>query len=45
VLDELGDREMLRAILGSAQYAHLKLDRIIDLLEEDGEEEEDETDG
>ena len=41
---ELTEREMLEAILGSVQYAHVKLDHIRDLLEEDGEEEADETD-
>ena len=41
---ELTEREMLEAILGSAQYAQVKLDQIRDVLEEDGEEEADETD-
>jgi hypothetical protein len=44
-VDELDEREVLDAILASAQYAHVKLDQILDLLGEDGEEEEDETDG
>jgi hypothetical protein len=43
-IEELTEREMLEAILGSVQYAHVKLDHIRDLLEEDGEEEADETD-
>jgi hypothetical protein len=45
VAEELSEREMLEAILGSAQYAHVKLDQILYLLGEDGEAEEDETDG
>jgi len=43
-VDDLTEREMLEAPLGSVQYAHVKLDHIRHLLEE-GEEEEDETDG
>jgi hypothetical protein len=39
------DDDALRPIMISMLYAHTKLDRIIDLLEEDGEEEEDEADG
>jgi hypothetical protein len=42
---ELTDREVLDAILTSCQYAHVKLDRILDWIEDDGEEEEDEADG
>jgi hypothetical protein len=45
VAEELTEREMLEAILGSAQYAHVKLDQILYLLGEDGEAEEDEADG
>jgi hypothetical protein len=37
---ELRDREVLDAILTCCQYTHVKLDLILDLLEEDGEEEE-----
>jgi hypothetical protein len=39
------DREVLHAILTSCQYLHVKLNQILDLLGEDGEEEEDEADG
>jgi hypothetical protein len=42
---EFPDGEVLDAILISCQYAHVKLDRILDFLEDDGEEEEDEADG
>jgi hypothetical protein len=42
---ELTDREVLDAILTSCQYVHLKLDHILEFFGEDGEEEEDETDG
>jgi hypothetical protein len=41
---ELSDGETLDAILISCQYAHVKLGRILDFLEENGEEEEDEAD-
>lgn len=42
---ELADREILDAILTSCQYVHVKLDRILNFLDDDGEEEEDEADG
>jgi hypothetical protein len=42
---ELTDREVLEAILTSSQYVHVKLDHILEYFGEDGEEEEDETDG
>jgi hypothetical protein len=45
VEEELSEREMLGAILGSVQYAHVKLDQILDIFGDDGEEEEDEADG
>jgi hypothetical protein len=41
---ELTDREVLEAILTSCQYVHVKLDQILDLFGEDGEE-EDEANG
>ncbi|HEY1564132.1 MAG TPA: hypothetical protein VGF72_05560 [Gaiellaceae bacterium] len=44
-MPELTDREVLDAILTSCQYVHLKLDHILEFFGEDGEEEEDETDG
>jgi len=44
-VDGLDDRETLEAILTSVQYLHVKLDHILDLLGDDGEEEEDEADG
>ena len=44
-MKEPKDREALLAILTSVQYAHVKLDHILDLLGDDGEEEEDEADG
>jgi hypothetical protein len=40
---EKADREVLMATLTSVQYAHVELDPIRELLEENGEEEE-ETD-
>lgn len=43
-VDELDDRTVLRAILTSVQNAHVKLDIITELLRDDGEEEEAETD-
>ena len=42
---EWTDREVLEAILTSCQYVHVKLDHILEFFGEDGEEEEDETDG
>ncbi|HEY2310959.1 MAG TPA: hypothetical protein VGH46_07585 [Gaiellaceae bacterium] len=42
---EPSDSEALDAILISCQYAHVKLGRILDFLEDYGEEEEDEADG
>ncbi|HXH96095.1 MAG TPA: hypothetical protein VNH40_02700 [Gaiellaceae bacterium] len=42
---ELPDSEVLDAILMSCQYVHVKLDRILDFLDDDGEAEEDEADG
>lgn len=44
-MTERTDSETIDAILMSCQYAHVKLDRILDFLEDDGEEEEDEADG
>jgi hypothetical protein len=44
VVAELPDSEVLDAILISCQYAHVKLDRILESLEDDGEEEEDKAD-
>jgi len=41
----LDERETMLAILTSVQYVHVKLDHILDLLGDDGEEEEDEADG
>ena len=43
-MPELTDREVLEAILTSCQYTHMKLDQILELFSDDGEE-EDETDG
>jgi hypothetical protein len=37
---ELADREMLDAILASCQYLHVKVNRILGYIEDDGEEEE-----
>jgi hypothetical protein len=45
VVAEPSDSEALDAILICCQYAHVRLDRILDFLEDDGEEEEDEADG
>ena len=43
---EFNDRELMLAIRGSCQYLHVKLDRILRYIEDDGEEEEtDEPDG
>ena len=44
-MEELGESDLPRVILMSAEYAHVKLDRILDILGEDGEEEENEIDG
>jgi hypothetical protein len=44
VMPDLTDREVLEAILTSCQHVHVKLDQILDLFGEDGEE-EDEVDG
>ncbi|MGH2934343.1 MAG: hypothetical protein ACRDL2_07500 [Gaiellaceae bacterium] len=44
-MDEFSERDMLDAVLTSIQYVHVKLDHILDILGDDGEEEEDETDG
>jgi hypothetical protein len=41
---ELTDREVLEAILTSCQYVHVKVDQVLELFGEHGEE-EDETDG
>jgi hypothetical protein len=35
VEEELSEREMLGAILGSVQYAHVKLDQILDIFGDD----------
>jgi hypothetical protein len=43
-VEELTDRRVLQAILGSVQYAHVKLDQILEMLREDGEEEDNEAD-
>ena len=37
----LEDHEVLMGILTSCQYLHVKLDRILRYIEDDGEEEED----
>jgi len=42
-VDELDEREVLDAILASVQNAHVKLDLIMEMLREDGEEEEEDT--
>jgi hypothetical protein len=42
---ERSDGEVLDAILISCQYLHVKLDQILELFGDDGEEEEDEADG
>ena len=39
-MPELADSEMLDAILNSCVYLHVKLDRILGYIEDDGEEEE-----
>jgi len=39
------DSEVLDAILISCRYLHVKLDQILEILGDDGEEEEDEADG
>lgn len=44
-VEEPTDREALLAILMSVQYAHVKLDWMLDIFGDDGEEEEDEADG
>jgi hypothetical protein len=44
-MEPRSDGEILDAILISCQYVHVKLDRILDFLEDDGQEEEDEADG
>jgi hypothetical protein len=43
-VDELKDRQLLEAILTSVQNAHVKLDLVMEMLREDGEEEDTETD-
>ena len=42
---ELSDSEVLDAILISCQYVHVKLDQILEIFGDDGQEEEDEADG
>jgi hypothetical protein len=42
---ERSDGEVLDAILSSCQYVHVKLDQLLELVGDDGEEEEDEADG
>jgi hypothetical protein len=45
-MTEFTDRELLDAILTSCQYVHVKLDQILEIFGDDGEEEEeDEADG
>jgi hypothetical protein len=41
----MADNEALAAILISCQYLHLKLDRILGYIDDDGQEEDDEADG
>ena len=43
-MDELDEHGTLLAMLTSVQYAHVKLDDILDLLRDDVEEQEDEAD-
>jgi hypothetical protein len=43
-MPELTDREVLEAILTSCQYVHVKLDQVLEIFGDDGEE-EDEADG